>query len=595
MSERNVTLKSHTGNGYLLKDYKGSRELYKYLWSLTEKLEDFIETEDELEPEEALETRKLYHKFITHIYVSTCLKSIKNKNYEKLVTIPIPSNLIWGKFKRKVQVTVLKEMRIIDYGGYYHSHKGGKCREFRLNKNVLNKAQDIAHQNTFNAWNALIDNLKHIQQVNLFTGRALQSSKKHQFSIAYNNKVDFETPELIKNSLNSLKPCPFNPHEIIVWYENVNIIYEGFRERFLEMQQEINQRHPKKTFHERLKISKYFELYKKYNKAQGLRNNIRIALETIYNQNPTPINQYTDDNEQLFQYSAAYRPLLSGRVTEIHGGFQTLMTPCKKLLLDGVPNIYNYDLKNSQAVILAKELRICDMLSPWLEEYIDSSDMRETLAKEVGITVACWKQCFYSTIMGADTGEFGAIFDSIRSEVGDYEKALQIHENLLDALQPLLTACENWRDFLLQKPSKRYTYKHNNYHWRNACGLTFKGYAISADDSSEVIDTLTGEIVTNKKYLDKLKRMLAAFFLQGKEAQFIHLLTTLCSENEIPVYKNEHDGIITGKMIPNDLIQEISDEVDLPNFELNIKDICSKDKFEKFIVYLETSIKKLSN
>lgn len=44
MSERNVTLKSHTGNGYLFSNHKGSKEIYKYLWRLTDEIEDFIET-----------------------------------------------------------------------------------------------------------------------------------------------------------------------------------------------------------------------------------------------------------------------------------------------------------------------------------------------------------------------------------------------------------------------------------------------------------------------------------------------------------------------------------------------------------------------
>ena len=150
---------------------------------------------------------------------------------------------------------------------------------------------------------------------------------------------------------------------------------------------------------------------------------------------------------------------------------------------------------------------------------------------------------------------------------------------------PLLEACEKWRDFLVSSASKIYTYKHKNHHWINACGLTFHSYVLKNDgDACSVINRLTGENVTNQKQLNKLKRELAAFFLQGKEAQFIHSLTILCSKNKIPVYKNEHDGIITGKLIPVDLIKIVSDKVSLPGAELTIKDICNNEKFEKFII-----------
>ena len=185
MSEGKVTLKSHTGNGYLLKNYKGSRELYKYLWSLSEGIQDYYDESEE----ELLAIRKQYHRLITHIYASTCLKSLKNKNFENRVTVPIYSGLIWAKLNRKVEVTVLKDMGIIVYRGYSYSPRGGKCREYRLNIKVFNKAHTIAHNEFFNAWDALVDNKKNQQQVNLFTGRPVKTVERHKLSINHENEV----------------------------------------------------------------------------------------------------------------------------------------------------------------------------------------------------------------------------------------------------------------------------------------------------------------------------------------------------------------------------------------------------------------------
>jgi|GEM_PF-3325972 len=47
---------------------------------------------------------------------------------------------------------------------------------------------------------------------------------------------------------------------------------------------------------------------------------------------------------------------------------------------------------------------------------------KEDLAKKVGISVACWKKSFYSIIMAAGEGVFGAVFKNIFGKEGILER-----------------------------------------------------------------------------------------------------------------------------------------------------------------------------
>jgi hypothetical protein len=415
----------------------------------------------------------------------------------------------------------------------------------------------------------------------------LKTAQKHKMSTNYKSIPDYEIPKLIKQSLKSMQPCPINPHLIIPWLERAYDKFMNIKKQFQEFKKAFNQKNPKMGIKDKKKHPEYKAIFCEYNKAQGLLNNMLIAIGTICNQNPTLNGKFTEDKMPLIQYKAAYMPQLSGRVSEIHGGFQTLTTPCKKLLLEGVPDIYNYDLKNSQAMILAEELRICGMPCEWLEEYIATDNMKQILAKKIGISVSCWKECFYSVVMGADTGNFGAVSEAIRKEITDYDKAEVVRNKFIREIQPMLNACDKWRNHLLLETPKRYLYSHKGLHWRNACGMTFKGYSVEIKKGTvKIINTDTGEVVDNKTHLKRLKRKLAAFFLQGREAFFIHNLTFACKKKNIPVYKNEHDGIITGKKIPDKLIHIIANKVKLPGLKLDIKQICSDEKWEIFKEYL---------
>ena len=66
----------------------------------------------------------------------------------------------------------------------------------------------------------------------------------------------------------------------------------------------------------------------------------------------------------------------------------------------------------------------------------------------------------------------------------------------------------------------------------------------------------------------------------------VHKITILCSKNGIPVYKNEHDGLITGKEIPDALIKQAAKKANMPTPVFEIKSICSDAKRDKTIKFL---------
>jgi hypothetical protein len=365
-------------------------------------------------------------------------------------------------------------------------------------------------------------------------------------------------------------------------------IFLAAHKRFLAFKKEFNKKHPKMKHKQKLKYPNYKARFLEHSRVQGLFNNILTAIRTISNQKPVLNRRKTTEGKDLIEYCAAYSIQQSGRVSEIHGGFQSLYTPCKWLLLEGVANIYNYDMKNAQAVILADELRKSGHECKWLEDYLKDPDMKEILARKIGISVDCWKDCFYATIMGAETGPYGAIFKSIREEETDQEKAEVKHSKFIKEIQKLLNACDKWREHLLWGMSKRYMYKHREFHWRNACDMEFRdNVAVMVENGINIIDSSTGEVIESERKLNKLKRKLAAFFLQGKEAFFIHNLTLECVNKGIPVYKNEHDGIITGKRIPSRVIAKVAKEIGIPEIMMDIKEICKEGKRRKFEKFLE--------
>ena len=591
MKKKKQTKIPYAGSGYIIDNFRTSRRVYRHIWGLTADLPFTGEQEDKLTQ------RKNYHRLLSHIYAGMKQQAIMDKDLEdKEGFIPIYSRLIEKHFKRDLKVKFLRENNIIEM--IPHDTLWHKSREFRIHEEVYSKLLEIEARITVKRWKNLGKKKlpKPYETVNLVTGRKSVRPLRNKLVAEGSSLTITNIPKLIKDSINALKACPFNPKYIEEWVEALNKKYLWEKQNFDEVMSYEPEDSPEyKKAKENLQV------------AKGRYVNDRTAQETITGQFPEipkeipkipkfpkeipkfPKRIPTEDTKggrKLQEYQAAYTIQTSGRITEIHGGFQTASQMFKQKFIRHVPDIYNYDLKNSQANILIKELKHCKIDSTWMKDYMKDPNRKEELAKQIGIPVDVWKQCFYSMIMGADiTGSHGAVYLTLEDHFnGNIKKTTAAVNAFSKTVKNLTRSAGKWRNYLYQKEDDRYHYQHAGIKfWKNVCGMKFKDYGLRKNNngSLELIDTEKGKSTTNTKVIAKCKRRVAAFMLQGQEACFIHHLTILCNKNKIPVYKNEHDGIITGKKIPKKIITKAGNLSGLKNSNLIRKRLCSKRKVKE--------------
>jgi len=214
--------------------------------------------------------------------------------------------------------------------------------------------------------------------------------------------------------------------------------------------------------------------------------------------------------------------------------------------------------------------------------------------KQIGIPVGLWKDCFYALIMGAQAdNQHGTVYLNLKRHFkGNLEATKKAHDRFLELVDELITVTDQWRDYIYCEADRRYFYRHKGLkHWKNQCGMRFKEYGIRDDSKSHVlIDMEKNKVVTAQRKIESCKRRLAAFMLQGQEACFIHHLTVISTKKGIPVYKNEYDGLITGKEIPEELVQQAAKASGMVNPVLESKPLCTDEKKEEWVKYLRDSI-----
>jgi len=569
--------KGYTGGGYIQEEYGVPASVYEFIRSLTDNIYDYLEETDEYSPEEL---RNKYHQFISHVFASMHIEYEKKRNRDfDEIYIPVSSRVIEKTFGRWIQFDVLNQIEGLAITNYdWHS---GKSREYKLSHDIFSQALLIDSDYILQSWKAMMTDGKcTLKMVNLMDGKPRVSKKNSLKTKNLKEKKGYETnrPKLIKQAIDSFLPCPFNPEKI---YILVKAMRNKFRGTVKDLEN-IEEKYAKKG-------NKYNEAMRLKNKAQGIFLNDFRALKTILLQQPTPHPRY----DNVFEYQTVYSVQSSGRLTERNGGFQGASQWFKELFIsvpDKQPTLFNYDLKASQANILLNELRYCKLKSKWLANYLNGKKPKSFYPDKIGIDVATWKDCFYALVMGAEVeNKFGDIYKSILAYCNDDKiKADKLWHNFLDVTSELREVVNDWRDYIYESNDRRYTYKHKQVkHWKNACGMRSNEYGIKQNENeSGLILSSNTKAITNKNTIKKLKRSLAAFILQGQESCFIHNLTILCSNNKIPVYKNEHDGLITGKKIPDDLIEKAAKIANMPTPVFEIKSICSDAKRNSRIDFL---------
>ena len=555
--------KFYSGRGYIHGRYWGPKELYQYTWSLTEGL-----WEDD---EQGLEERKEYHRFMAHIYVSMRFQEKKKQTKEKYGFIPLYSRLIEKEFGRSFDVHRLKDKGIIDIKP--HKVSTHKTREYRLSEGVYLKAAYKENLGIKKAWERLIKQKTPIRnQVDLMTGEPGKVKREK------NDQGLANIPKFIKEAIRVLKPCPFNPRIVGKLVNKLQRKYESEVRDYITCCGCYGKKHQKSL-----------EAKGRMLTARGRYFNERSSQNAILNRYPTLAQTTTEKGKSLFEYKARYSIQTSGRISEIHGGFQNASKVFKRAFFLFVPEIYNYDLKSAQAAILNRELELSGLKSPWLESYINNSQAKYHYADKVGIPVGLWKDCFYALIMGAQAeNQFGVIYKNIHNHFQDFSKAKKAFRAFLKVVNELRKVTAKWRDYIYRKDDRRYIYRHGGLkHWKNQCGMRFTEYGIKVSKGKDLlIERSTGKDVGSKPKIKEIQRRLAAFMLQGQEASFIHHMTIILTNAEIPIYKNEYDGLITGKKIPANLIAEAAEASGMFNPILELKPLCSEDKLKQSKEYL---------
>jgi len=214
----------------------------------------------------------------------------------------------------------------------------------------------------------------------------------------------------------------------------------------------------------------------------------------------------------------------------------------------GISNLYNYDLTSSQAYIALHEMRRYGIECHWLEDYIADSNKKAEYAKDVGITVAAWKQCLYTLLMGGPlpTNATSAFVSkvSILDYLGRGEVSIEV---VSERLSKLWTVLKPFR-----KPLK----------------LWHKAVLTEAKDNDGIITNSLG--LTRQLKRGELERAapIIAHKLQGAEAQYIHTVTVIAEDFDFVPLGNEHDGLITLGEIPNEAIEYAGMLTGMPYLDL---------------------------
>lgn len=568
----------YSGAGYFQNNVPAPRELYRYLWSLTEdiKLKG--------KPKTVRKKRRKYHRFIIHIYMNMRKQVVDPNTFQNCNEyVPIYSRLIENKFGRNFRPRKLRK-KIIEIK--MHNTMARRSREFRLKTEIYEKALKIELQGISKFWDNLLCKKKKARKdydlVNLVTGRLHERPKKSAFSEKGRNIDYANLPKLIKKGVKSLSPGPFNPKYIRRWVKKLYNKYKYELRNFQKIRRQFGDG-----------SDEYKVAEKDLLKARGKYLNDQLSLLTITSQNPRKLKLDNNaDGDPLCEYKAAYSIQGSGRISEISGGFQNASRYFKNLFYRHVPNIYNYDLKNSQAIMLMEELEKCGFQCSWLKKYIENHDMKKELSDKIGIPIDLWKDCFYALIFGAEAeSRQGVIYENLKEYFkGDLYKTEEAYQSFKRILTKLLKAAKEWRDYIYASDDKRYHYQHDGFkYWKNACGMHFKDYGIKKKKGNiHLYDKLNNNrLITSKPRINRCKRRLAAFILQGQEACFIHNLTILCRGKNIPVYKNEHDGIITGEKITKKLIDEAAKMAQIHSPHMEIKKLCPKEQKNEWKKYVK--------
>ena len=275
-------------------------------------------------------------------------------------------------------------------------------------------------------------------------------------------------------------------------------------------------------------------------------------------------------------YQPGYKGQVSGRRTELNGGFQSCTRKQKHQAFFDVPNVRNYDLKSSQIWGLYQQFKIAGIETLPLRKYLRKG--KEYYANLVGVSVDCWKGILMGLILGGfpqltKAGnvpnykphrllkhkivkehicpeldiKVGYDFNTNRRFWNASEKQTK---RVREILQKTAKVCRD----LIQGLDQWYNFLVNVYVPMNKSHSKGRTYITNKSDMKLKITPFMNE---KKVISGEGKRKIAAHVLQGQEAAFISYITHYSSEPDCPyrVISDQHDGVIVIGSLPDNYLE----------------------------------------
>ena len=268
------------------------------------------------------------------------------------------------------------------------------------------------------------------------------------------------------------------------------------------------------------------------------------------------------DGVHWYRPAFARDPQMAGRVTE-RGGLQNASRLLKHEALSPLRariGLRNFDLASSQPWILVQEFEDAEIDTAWLREYLaaDKADYAErAFGDRSERTVRVWKDCLLALVMGARLPtslddrapyyrdgarvepQLPAIAAYVRDRFGGgaTDEARRALDEFRAVVEPFVERRDEWLASLERRVDRgdlRVGGRGGNW-VTNAVGVTMN------------TDEFTGW---------ELRSKLAAFFLQGREAAFVHHLTVLGDDYGFVPVSNQHDGLVTIGEVPEAAVEE---------------------------------------
>ena len=335
-------------------------------------------------------------------------------------------------------------------------------------------------------------------------------------------------PDIIRAAMEQITFGLFNPAAIEAYLEEEGAQVERAHERWIQNGAIEDES---------------VESYRRKRKLEMRHANNWRCYQAILRQKPEPAPNYLAPNYPapdypagIYRYEMAYEPQSTGRLTQKSGGLQSCSRKMKERAYSGIAGIggdrlRNYDLKSSHAQLLVGFFEEANIHCPWLDEYVSNPSVAKRIADHLRITKGVWKRMFYTLPNGGmlppNVSKHTRRLDIrklIDRHVPEPDRAETLRE-LRRVVEPFTAALDQWHDYLVGD------YVDANY------GVGSKGKYIKND---------VGMPFYPEEHDNSRRRgRMAAHLLQGREALYIHTLTTLAPKYGFEVISNEHDGLVT--------------------------------------------------